>query len=76
MPAGWRNGFDPGLIRPRLRVRPRSKSVDFHDAINRQGLCRMIILHVKDLSSALGKTKIPCSVSHRQSSDAFLWEGT
>ncbi|GFV14654.1 hypothetical protein TNCV_2586271 [Trichonephila clavipes] len=46
--AGWRGLFDAGLLLPRLWVPPRPKSVDFHDAENRQRPCRMIIRHVKD----------------------------
>ncbi|GFU93433.1 hypothetical protein TNCV_2728201 [Trichonephila clavipes] len=42
---GW---FVAGLPHPRLRVRFRPKSVDFHDAENRQRPCRMIMRHVKD----------------------------
>ncbi|GFU69740.1 hypothetical protein TNCV_1221281 [Trichonephila clavipes] len=36
MLAGWRSWFVAGLVRPKLRVRPRPKSVDFHNAENRQ----------------------------------------
>ncbi|GFU30985.1 hypothetical protein TNCV_3953231 [Trichonephila clavipes] len=38
--AGWRGWFVTGLLYPGLRVRPRPKSVDFHDAENRQWPCR------------------------------------
>ncbi|GFY27050.1 hypothetical protein TNCV_2066711 [Trichonephila clavipes] len=37
-----------GLVRPSLRVRLQTKSVDFHDAKNRQRPCRMFMHHVKD----------------------------
>ncbi|GFV47341.1 hypothetical protein TNCV_4829971 [Trichonephila clavipes] len=63
MPAGWRGWFVAKLLYPRLRVRPRPKSVDFQDAENQQWPCRMIIRHLKDLKSvcfgldALGKIK-------------------
>ncbi|GFW25615.1 transposable element Tcb2 transposase [Trichonephila clavipes] len=46
--AGWRSWFIDGLLHLRLRVRPRPKSVDFHDAENRQRPCRMIMQHVKE----------------------------
>ncbi|GFV61555.1 hypothetical protein TNCV_4543871 [Trichonephila clavipes] len=46
-PAGWRCWFVTGLVRLNLWIRP-SKSVDFHDAENRQHPCRMIVRHVKD----------------------------
>ncbi|GFX74472.1 hypothetical protein TNCV_3213591 [Trichonephila clavipes] len=46
--AGWRGWFVTGLLHPRLRVRSRPKSEDFHDAENRQWLCCGIIQHVKD----------------------------
>ncbi|GFU18817.1 hypothetical protein TNCV_1085591 [Trichonephila clavipes] len=56
MPTRWRSWFVTGLVRLRLRVRPRPKSVDFHDAKNRQQPCRMIMWHVKDpLSSCLAQ---------------------
>ncbi|GFV45860.1 hypothetical protein TNCV_2322201 [Trichonephila clavipes] len=67
MPAEWRSRFVTGLLYPKLRVRPRPKSVDFPDAESRQRPCRMIIrtrrhettpLRVKedteDVSSELG----------------------
>ncbi|GFV76877.1 hypothetical protein TNCV_689481 [Trichonephila clavipes] len=41
-------GWIGWLVRPRLRVRPLLKSVDFHYAENRQRPCRMIIQHVKN----------------------------
>ncbi|GFY21575.1 hypothetical protein TNCV_1167201 [Trichonephila clavipes] len=44
-----------GFVRPRLRV--RSRPMDFHDTENRQRPCHMIIRHVKDPLSALGKIK-------------------
>ncbi|GFW27149.1 hypothetical protein TNCV_93751 [Trichonephila clavipes] len=46
--AGWHGWFVAGFQHPRLRVRTRLKSVDFHDAKNRQRPCRRIIRHVKD----------------------------
>ncbi|GFW92762.1 uncharacterized protein TNCV_1735551 [Trichonephila clavipes] len=46
-PAGWRGRFVTGLLRLWFRVRPRPKSVGFHDAENRQRPCRMIAWHVK-----------------------------
>ncbi|GFW33811.1 hypothetical protein TNCV_3588971 [Trichonephila clavipes] len=39
--------YGAGLVRPSLRVRPLPKSLDFHDAKNRQRPCRMIMRHVK-----------------------------
>ncbi|GFV93896.1 hypothetical protein TNCV_1811511 [Trichonephila clavipes] len=50
-PAGWRGWFVAGFLRQKLRVRPRLKSVDFHDAENRHMACRMIIRPVKDPQS-------------------------
>ncbi|GFX98903.1 putative RNA-directed DNA polymerase from transposon X-element [Trichonephila clavipes] len=47
-PAGWSGFFVTGPLHSGLRVRPRPKSVDFHDAETRQWPCRMIIRHVKD----------------------------
>ncbi|GFS50904.1 hypothetical protein TNCV_4847981 [Trichonephila clavipes] len=44
--AGWRGWFVAGLLYPRLRARPRPKSMDFHDAENRQRPCRIIIWHI------------------------------
>ncbi|GFV28258.1 hypothetical protein TNCV_679461 [Trichonephila clavipes] len=41
MPAGWCSWFVAGLVRLRLWVLLRPKSVDFHDAENRQRPCRM-----------------------------------
>ncbi|GFX57958.1 hypothetical protein TNCV_3069251 [Trichonephila clavipes] len=38
--AGWRGWFVAGLLRSRLWIPPRLKSVDFHDAENRQWPCR------------------------------------
>ncbi|GFX39723.1 hypothetical protein TNCV_2104671 [Trichonephila clavipes] len=70
-----------GLLYPRLRVRPRPKSVDFPVAKNRQRPCRMNMRHVKNPLEcpfglgALGKIKLLSSISHRQSSDASLWRG-
>ncbi|GFV24965.1 transposable element Tcb2 transposase [Trichonephila clavipes] len=43
MPAGWRGWFVARLLHLRLRVRPRPKSVDFHDVENPQRPCDMII---------------------------------
>ncbi|GFW21533.1 hypothetical protein TNCV_1533561 [Trichonephila clavipes] len=48
MPAGWRGWFVEGLLPPKLRVQPRPKLVDFHDAENRQRSCRKTIRHLKD----------------------------
>ncbi|GFX09880.1 hypothetical protein TNCV_3565581 [Trichonephila clavipes] len=48
MPTGWLSWFVAGLLHPRLLVQPRPKSVDFHDAENRQRPCRMIMRHVKN----------------------------
>ncbi|GFV19026.1 uncharacterized protein TNCV_4759111 [Trichonephila clavipes] len=42
--TGWRSVAD--FVRPSLRVRPRPKSMDFHDAENRQRPCQVIIWHV------------------------------
>ncbi|GFV69618.1 hypothetical protein TNCV_4507331 [Trichonephila clavipes] len=47
-PAGKSSWFVAGLLPLRLRVRPWSMSVDFHDAENRQRPCRMIMRHVKN----------------------------
>ncbi|GFT47078.1 hypothetical protein TNCV_3747341 [Trichonephila clavipes] len=54
-----------------LRVRPRPKSVDFHNAENRQRPCRMIIRHVKDplsvyLAWMLSAKLNPSTGSYRQ----------
>ncbi|GFW98990.1 hypothetical protein TNCV_1782091 [Trichonephila clavipes] len=62
----------------KLRVRPQRKSVDFHDAENRQRTCRIIIRHVKDpkrvcLAWVLSAKLNPSAGSHRQSSGASLW---
>ncbi|GFU48355.1 hypothetical protein TNCV_3342471 [Trichonephila clavipes] len=46
-PIGWRSWFVAGLLHPRIQVRPRPKSVDFHDAENRRRPCRMIMRLVK-----------------------------
>ncbi|GFV09510.1 hypothetical protein TNCV_3159071 [Trichonephila clavipes] len=40
-PAGWLGCFVAGLLHPRLRARPRSKSVDLLDAENLQWPCHM-----------------------------------
>ncbi|GFV37019.1 hypothetical protein TNCV_2381661 [Trichonephila clavipes] len=48
MPARWRCWFAAGLLHLRLRIRPKPKAVDFHDAENRQRACRRIIRHEKD----------------------------
>ncbi|GFV13531.1 hypothetical protein TNCV_67341 [Trichonephila clavipes] len=40
-PAGWCSWFVTGLVRLKRRARPWPKSVDFHDAENRQRPCRM-----------------------------------
>ncbi|GFT98771.1 hypothetical protein TNCV_3792161 [Trichonephila clavipes] len=74
---GW---FVVGLLYRRLRVRPQPKSVDFHDAGNRQRPCRMIIRHVKDpksvcLDRALSAQLKPSTGSNSQSSGASLWGG-
>ncbi|GFW51303.1 hypothetical protein TNCV_3254321 [Trichonephila clavipes] len=42
LPSGWRSWFVTGLMHPRLRVRPRPKSKDFHDAENRQRPCHYL----------------------------------
>ncbi|GFW95345.1 hypothetical protein TNCV_2970671 [Trichonephila clavipes] len=47
-PAGGRSWFVVGLLYPRLRVRPRPKSMHFPNAENRQRPCRMIKRHEKD----------------------------
>ncbi|GFV72982.1 hypothetical protein TNCV_1734501 [Trichonephila clavipes] len=79
--TGWRNWFVAGLLPLRLRVRPQPKSVDFHDAENRQRPCRMIMRHVKNPLEcpfglgALGKIKFLRSISHHQTSGASLWGG-
>ncbi|GFV41412.1 hypothetical protein TNCV_3090221 [Trichonephila clavipes] len=57
VPAGWRSCFCAGLVRLSLWVRPQPKSMDFHDAENRQHPCRMITHHVKDTLGAQGKIK-------------------
>ncbi|GFT01805.1 hypothetical protein TNCV_4206021 [Trichonephila clavipes] len=78
---GWRSWFVVDLLHPRLRVRPRPKSVDFYDAENRQRPCRMIKRHAKNPLKwpfglgALGKIKFLSSISHRQSSSASLRGG-
>ncbi|GFU83659.1 hypothetical protein TNCV_1411971 [Trichonephila clavipes] len=81
MPTGWRGWFITVLLNLRFRVRPRPKSVDFHDAENRQRPCRMIMRHVKNCLEclfgfgALGKIKFLEPSSHRQSSGAAVWGG-
>ncbi|GFY16508.1 hypothetical protein TNCV_735371 [Trichonephila clavipes] len=78
-PAGWRGWLVSGLLYPRLRARPRLKSVDFHDVENRQWPCRLIIRHEKHpLSVHLvwmlwAKLNPQVQISHRQSSSAFFW---
>ncbi|GFY03432.1 hypothetical protein TNCV_1173881 [Trichonephila clavipes] len=80
MPSGRRGWFVAGSLHPRLRVQPRPKSVDFHDAENRQQPCRMYgtyIRNVKDPQSVclewMFSTKLnPGAVLHRQSSGASL----
>ncbi|GFV90432.1 uncharacterized protein TNCV_50071 [Trichonephila clavipes] len=52
MPAGWCSWFVPGLVRLRVRFQPQPKSVEFHDAQNRQRSCRMIMRNVKYLLRA------------------------
>ncbi|GFU36265.1 hypothetical protein TNCV_559071 [Trichonephila clavipes] len=79
-PTGWHGWVVAGLLHPRLRVRPRPKSVDFHDAENRLQPCRTIIWHVKDPQSVclawmLSAKLNPGAGTHRQSSDAFLCGG-
>ncbi|GFY17389.1 hypothetical protein TNCV_658021 [Trichonephila clavipes] len=44
----WRGWFVAGLLHLRLRVQPRPKSEDFHDAENQQRPCRMIIQALKN----------------------------
>ncbi|GFV58524.1 hypothetical protein TNCV_4933091, partial [Trichonephila clavipes] len=76
-PSGLCGLFVAALLHIRLRVRPKPKSVDYHDAENRQRPCRMIIRHVKDpycdywpfvISAKLN----PSIGSHRQSSGVSL----
>ncbi|GFW28033.1 hypothetical protein TNCV_769131 [Trichonephila clavipes] len=73
----WSDWFVAGCLHLRLRVRPQTKSVDFHDAENRQRPCRMIIQHVKDPSSVclawvLLETLLnPSTVSQCHSSGRF-----
>ncbi|GFV58094.1 ras-specific guanine nucleotide-releasing factor RalGPS2 [Trichonephila clavipes] len=50
--VGWRSWFVAGLGCLRLWIRPRPKSVDFHDVRNRQRPCRMTIRHPKNSFSA------------------------
>ncbi|GFX66788.1 hypothetical protein TNCV_3048861 [Trichonephila clavipes] len=76
-PAGWRGWFVAGFLHPRLRGRLRPKSMDFHDAENRQRSCHMIIRPVKDPLSVylawMFSAKLnPVTSSHRQSSGASL----
>ncbi|GFW25192.1 hypothetical protein TNCV_2262501 [Trichonephila clavipes] len=78
--VGWHGWFVAGLLHPRLRVRLRSKPVDFPDAENRQRPCRMIIrkIDAKDpleracLVWVLSAKLNPSTGSHRQSSGASL----
>ncbi|GFS95823.1 transposable element Tcb1 transposase [Trichonephila clavipes] len=70
--AGRRGWF----LHLRLRVRPRPKSVNYHDAENSKGLCRMIIPHVKDpqsvcLSWVLSTKLNPSSVDVNEKADLF-----
>ncbi|GFV45183.1 hypothetical protein TNCV_35911 [Trichonephila clavipes] len=46
--CGSRSWLSAGLIFSSLRVRSRPKSVDFHEAKNRQCPCCMIMRHVKN----------------------------
>ncbi|GFX17881.1 hypothetical protein TNCV_2293291 [Trichonephila clavipes] len=48
-PAGCRSWYVARFVRLRYRIRPQTKSVDFHDAENRQRSCRVIMRHIKDL---------------------------
>ncbi|GFX30486.1 hypothetical protein TNCV_3461371 [Trichonephila clavipes] len=75
MPAKGRGWFVAGLLHLRLRIQLRPKSVDFHEAENRQWPCRMVMRHVKDPYSAclacISSAKLtPSTGSHRQSSGA------
>ncbi|GFU82543.1 hypothetical protein TNCV_4790941 [Trichonephila clavipes] len=58
-PAGWRGWFATDLMQPRFRAQHWPKSVDFHDAENRQRPCRMIIrqnnLELTDKESVAGR---------------------
>ncbi|GFX08028.1 hypothetical protein TNCV_1237091 [Trichonephila clavipes] len=78
MPAGWSSWFVACLLYPRLRVRPRPKSVDFPDVENLQWPYRMIIRHEKDPLSVrfawmLSEKLNSLQISHRHSSGASLW---
>ncbi|GFX01224.1 hypothetical protein TNCV_4581901 [Trichonephila clavipes] len=51
--AGWCGWFFAGFLHPRLRVRLRPESVDFHNAENREWPCCVIIRPFKDLLECL-----------------------
>ncbi|GFW89898.1 hypothetical protein TNCV_2979941 [Trichonephila clavipes] len=72
-PSGWRGWFVDGLMYPWLRVRPRTKPVDFHDAENQQRPCRTIIRHVCN-----GKTSIhsPLEINEKMLLGMFEWDVT
>ncbi|GFW81829.1 hypothetical protein TNCV_2885031 [Trichonephila clavipes] len=57
MPAGWLGWFVADPLHPRLRVRPRPKSVDFHDVENQHT--------AKDLESEPAKKAIQSGDSRR-----------
>ncbi|GFV60282.1 hypothetical protein TNCV_3469181 [Trichonephila clavipes] len=72
-PPGWRSGlFVAGRLLSWLWIRPQPKSLNFHDAENRQCPCRIVIWH--ELLSfcveflfvliAFGKIKFLSTVSH------------
>ncbi|GFT83953.1 HTH_48 domain-containing protein [Trichonephila clavipes] len=47
-PVGRHSWLGSGLLRPSLWIQSQPKSVDFHDAKNRQRPCRMIMRLLKD----------------------------
>ncbi|GFY26039.1 uncharacterized protein TNCV_1917891 [Trichonephila clavipes] len=64
--AGWRRWSVAGSLHPKLRVRPRPKSVDFDDAENRHEPCGMIIC-----SSYLGEPTRDRDIGRKEESGAL-----
>ncbi|GFS56720.1 hypothetical protein TNCV_2221601 [Trichonephila clavipes] len=75
MSAGRRSWFGVDLVRSSLRTRPRSKSVDFHNAKNQQihVVCSMLKIPVVPIWLGCSwQDQISSPLSHRQRSDASL----
>ncbi|GFX46743.1 hypothetical protein TNCV_4038911 [Trichonephila clavipes] len=75
--AWWRSSLGAGLVRPSLRARPRPKSVNCHDAKNRQRPCRMKVRHarVPVWLRCSRQNEIPSAISPCHSVGASLWGG-